>query len=301
MNKPLLVICGPTSTGKTALGIELAKKFNGEIISADSRQVYKDMTIGTGKEYSQIVTIWGYDLVTPEEEYSVSHFQSFAKTRIEDILSRQKLPILVGGTGLYINSIIGNINTTHIPQNEKLRKDLSFKNASELFSHLIQLNKAKADSLNESDRKNPRRLIRAIEIEKSGTKNIVYKQHYSPLIIGLKSNMKFLENRLQNSIQRRIEQGFENEVTSLFKNYPHLTAQSRTATGYEQMKRYIDGLLTESQMRSEWYLSERQYVKRQLTWFKKQENIHWFDIEAEYKQKVEQLVRTWHNSVCLEK
>src|SRR3989344_7906229 len=140
----MLVICGPTATGKTKLGIFLAQKFNGEIISADSRQVYKYMNIGTGKEWDDTVKIWGYDLVDPKENYSVSEYLKYAKTAIEDIHKRNKLPILVGGTGLYIKAVVDGIETINIPSNKELRKSLNNKEVDELFEKLAILDSSKA-------------------------------------------------------------------------------------------------------------------------------------------------------------
>ncbi len=148
----LLVICGPTGTGKTSLGIELSQKFNGEIISADSRQIYKDFDIGTGKSNvdSMDVPIWGYDLVDPSEEFSVSDFVRFAKIKIIDIDSQQKLPLLIGGTGLYIRSVIRKYEDIHIPPNPILRSEIAHFSETQLFEKLLQLDPHTAVQLNES-------------------------------------------------------------------------------------------------------------------------------------------------------
>src|SRR3989339_349939 len=176
MEKKILIVCGPTATGKTRLGIYLAKKFNGEIVSADSRQVYKYMNVGTGKEWDNqsaesgvfandiAVRIHGYDLIEPTESFSVFEFLSFAEKKIKEIRKQGKLPILVGGTGLYIRAVVDGIETMNIPKNEELRGRLQSKNIDDLFENLATLDTSKAASLNNSDRKNPRRLIRAIEI-----------------------------------------------------------------------------------------------------------------------------------------
>src|SRR3989344_1522932 len=151
----MLVICGPTATGKTKLGIFLAQKFNGEIISADSRQVYKFMDIGTGKEWDEGVKIWGYDLVDPKKNFSVFEYLKFVRKALDDIWKRGKLPILVGGTGLYIKAVVEGIDTLNIPKNEDLRKSLEEKNVSELYEKLATLDSSKAASLNISDKNNP--------------------------------------------------------------------------------------------------------------------------------------------------
>src|SRR3989344_2658803 len=184
----LLVICGPTATGKTSLALHLSEVFNGEIISADSRQVYRGMDIGTGKDLPVIsnyqfpitnlkkqnigcykikgINVWGYDLVKPNEDFSVGQYIAIAENIIENIHDRKKLPIIVGGTGLYIKGIVDGIPTADIPKNMELRKSLENKDTSELYDNLVSLDPAKALSLNKSDSKNPRRLIRAIEVVK---------------------------------------------------------------------------------------------------------------------------------------
>lgn len=188
MEHKLLVICGPTATGKTALGIYLAKKFEGELVSADSRQVYKGMDIGTGKDLpgnskleirnSKLggsykvagVPIWGYDLISPKEEFSVARYIKIAGKIIKDIWERDKLPILAGGTGLYIKGVVDGIPTAFIPKNIALRESLGKRGVRELFEILAEMDAVKAASLNISDKKNPRRLVRAIEIASSKLK-----------------------------------------------------------------------------------------------------------------------------------
>ena len=198
--KKLLVICGPTATGKTRLALHLGKKLNAELVSADSRQVYKWMNIGTGKDLPKDsrfkiqdsrsggyylvggVKIWGYDLVEPTEEFSVGKYVKIARKIIKDIWkSRQKLthsggqggklPILVGGTGLYIKGVVDGIPTAAISKSKALRKTLEGKKSDELFELLAQLDPVRAASMNASDRKNPRRLIRAIEVASAKVKS----------------------------------------------------------------------------------------------------------------------------------
>jgi tRNA dimethylallyltransferase len=186
MKKKLLVICGPTAVGKTSLALSLAKKFNGELVSADSRQVYKKLDIGTGKDLPinikyQISNIkwnghavyfyeigetrlWGYDLIYPTEEFSVGQYIEIVRRIIEDIWERNKLPILVGGTGFYIKGVVDGIATASIPKNLELRKSLKEESVKSLFEILTRTNSVKAKLLNVSDRNNPRRLIRAIEL-----------------------------------------------------------------------------------------------------------------------------------------
>src|SRR5258708_17897524 len=175
MSQKLLVICGPTATGKTRLALDLAKKFDGILISADSRQVYKYMDIGTGKDFKNIL---GYDLVNPNEEFSVSNYSRLEREEIKKMQNKNLLPILVGGTGLYIKAVIDNIATINVAPDKNLRENLHSKTIDELYEILVKINPEKAESMNESDRKNSRRLVRAIVIVSSNLGTLVDTQPY---------------------------------------------------------------------------------------------------------------------------
>lgn len=280
MNNKILVICGPTATGKTSLGIELAQKFNGEIISADSRQVYRGMDIGTGKEWSDDVVIWGYDLVSPKEEFSVSHFLNFAKEKIDDILNRGKLPIVVGGTGFYIKGIVDGITTVDIPQNKSLRKILEEKSVDELFEMLSNVDSIKSASLNSSDKKNPRRLIRAIEVAQysldnpSSNKKIINKNNF--IQIGLTTSLENLRERITKRVKQRVKMGMKNEVKKLLDSGVDWSMQSMYSLGYRQYRDYFEGGVPEEVVIDEWTREEIKYAKRQMTWFKKDKRISWY-------------------------
>ncbi len=317
----ILIVCGPTSTGKTPLAIKLARKFNGEIVSADSRQVYKGLNIGTGKDlpknakyrkpifgtygYYEIegVRIWGYDLIDPRREFSVAQFVTFAHKIIGDIDGRGKLPILVGGTGFYIKGVIDGISTAFIPRNGPLRKNLERRSAEELFESLSQMDSIKAASLNASDKKNPRRLIRAMEIATWKINNAkkfreeVKKSDYSILMIGLKSPEEFLYKRIQLRVGERIKNGLEEEIKHLLKNKVSWRTQSMSSLGYKQWKNYFEGKASKRVVVDSWEREERKYAKRQMTWFKKDKRIKWFDItQKNYPEGVEKLVEKWYHS-----
>lgn len=315
----ILIICGPTATGKTSLALDLAKKFNGEIISADSRQVYTGLDIGTGKDVnptqksklknqkyiSYIVndtTIWGYDLVDPKEEFSVAQYTKIAKEIIDDIYSRGRTPILVGGTGFYIKSLIDGVDTLEIPKDQNLRDKLSSKKVSELYDLLVQTDYKKAVSLNESDKKNPRRLIRAIEVAcwnlEFRNSNLENKRtEYNPLFIGLNLSQESLYDRIQKRVLNRINNGFEEEVYELQKNGFSLDLQSANTLGYSQWLSYINGEISREKAIADWMHEEQLYSKRQLTWFKKDKRINWFDVEdSDFISEVEDTIRKWHNS-----
>lgn len=307
MGSKLLIICGATATGKTSLAISLAKKFDGELISADSRQVYKNMDIGTGKEWGDGVIIHGYDLVDPKESYSVSQFEKFASKKINDILKKGKLPILVGGTGLYIKAVVDGIPTISVPQNKILRKELERKSVSELYEKLAILDSIKAASLNSSDSKNPRRLVRAIEVaqwkithgtknDDTGKKNKV-KKEYDTLFIGVSVNKDDLAKRIEKRVEDRMNSGFVYEIESLLKSGISWKNQSMKSLGYSEAEHFLKRGLSYEDFIEKWVLNEFKYAKRQITWFKKEKRINWFDGQnSKYPKNVEKVVEKWYSS-----
>jgi len=321
--KKLLVICGPTATGKTSLGILLSKKHSGELISADSRQIYKGMDIGTGKDlpkgsrlkgkkpiiggYYLIdgVKVWGYDLMDPKKEFSIAHFERIAKLIVKDIVKRKKQPILVGGTGLYIQSITKGIPTVEIPKNKKLRKGLTKKNAKQLYDQLAMLEPIKAASMNASDRKNPRRLVRAIEIalwkidhkDFKEEKEDPFVKEVDILKIGLKLSRFKLSKIIKKRVLDRINKGFSEEVKTLLKQNVPLKTQAMDSIGYKLWKEYLDKKITKDKLINEWVKQEVKYAKRQMTWFKKDKKIKWFNTSSRsYPKNVEKTVDKWYKS-----
>lgn len=296
-NNKLLVIQGPTATGKSALAIFLAKQFDGELISADSRQVYTQMDIGTGKLFDSEIKTWGYDLVSPTDEFSVSHFEQFALKKIDEIHKRGKLPILVGGTGLYIKAVLEHLPEISIPVNFPLRKALSALSVSQLFAELEMIDPARSLRMNESDSNNPRRLVRAIEIASHKPDKTLKKlRHFDTLLIGLTGSLEYIESRIKKSIDDRLAAGFSDEVMKLTKVVPH-DSKALSATGYKEVQRLSEGSLSEIEAKKLWLTREMQYVKRQMKWFKKIADIVWFDIaEPGHTRAVEKLVKKWHNT-----
>lgn len=303
MTNKLLVICGQTGTGKTSLAIFLAKKFNGELISADSRQVYKGLNIGTGKDLKEIakskVIIWGYDLVDPKKNFSVGNYIKFAEKVIKDIQRRGKLPILVGGTGLFIKGVIDGIPTAFVPQNHKLRKNMEGKDTNELFEILAQLDPIKAGSMNRSDKLNPRRLIRGIEVAswklEGKTPKLFKKPKYDLLEIGLQASLDNLSKKIKKRVDKRISDGIEGEIKKLISTGLSWDSQSMTSLGYRQWRDYFERKVTKDKVIDSWKKEELRYAKRQLTWFKKDLRINWFDSsKRDFVESVEELVKKWY-------
>lgn len=307
MNK-LLVICGPTATGKTELGVQLAKKFGGEIVSADSRQVYRGMDIATGKDLSAYgdIPVWMLDVVRPTQQFSVAQYYEMAVRIIREVWERGKLPILVGGTGLYIKAVVDGIETAHIPPDAQLRREYEGKTVSELLEVLNKINPKKARSMNESDRKNPRRLIRAIEIashsrpEQSRRVPLQNLRSHillptSTLMLGLTAPRSYLYQLIDTRVDRRIGQGMVEEVEGLLKTgVSHKRLQS-LGLEYKWIDSYLTGKIEMDEMVRTLKLKIHDYARRQVTWFKKDKRILWFDItDKGWGENVERLVREWY-------
>ena len=294
----LLVILGPTATGKTDLALSLAKKFSGELISADSRQVFKDLDIGTGKDKNLVGNIYGYDLVEAKDRFSLGQYLKLANKKITEIQKQGKLPIVVGGTGLYIKGLIDGIPTALIARNEDLRKTLSEKTPGKLFDILAQFDPTKAASLNQSDRSNPRRLVRAIEIAQARQTGLSVKKLKKRMNVcqgGLTTNLSFFEKRIKERIQARIVAGIEAEICNLFTMGVTWNDQAMTSLGYKEWQGFFAGKKNLEEVLSDWQKGEMQYVKRQLVWFKKDKRINWFDIsDPLYRKNVENLVKKWY-------
>lgn len=317
----LLVVCGPTATGKTEFGIEMAMKLDGEIISADSRQVYQGMDVITGKDLplnSQFsisdipwrgrklkiydiegMRVWMYDVVRPNEPFNVAFWHECAALICADVISRGKIPIVVGGTGLYVKSITEGLPQIDVPANPELRESLTHKSAGLLFNYLSKLDAEKAASLNHSDRNNPRRLIRAIEITQGQSKSKskpVSEKNYDCLIIGLTASREELFSRVDKRVEKRMAEGAEEEVKKLVGQGYGWDLPSMSASGYRPWREYFAGQIQISEVEKRWKFAEHDYVRRQLTWFKKQKEINWFDIkEPGWKDRAEVQIRNWYN------
>ena len=304
----LLVICGPTATGKTGLAVNLAKKFssrgrpasgwNGELISADSRQVYKGMDIGTGKDHPKEMKIHLIDVVKPNQEFSVAQYVELAWKVISDIWSRKKLPIIVGGTGFYIKGVVDGIETLGIPPDWEMRWRLKDLPAQKLFEMLAQLDPEKVAQMNTSDRKNPRRLIRAIEVasKQQTTYNRQQRREFDAFFVGLTASYKVLYKRIDKRVDERVKMGQEVEIKKLLKkDYSWGKSVLGVTIGYKEWRPFFEGKATKDEVIQKWKFAEHAYVRRQMTWFKKDKRINWFDINKKgWENGVEKLIKNWY-------
>ncbi len=291
MKPKILVILGPTATGKSGLAVKIAKKFNGEIISADSRQVYKGMNLGSGKiTKKEMLGIPHHliDVVLPNTRFSVAEYKKLAEKSIEKIIAKGKLPIICGGTGFYIDSIIKNIELPEVPPNQKLRKILNKKSAESLFKMLGKLSPSRAKNI---DRYNKVRLIRAIEIAKALGNVPEIKElpgKYDFIFIGLDLPDKDLKNKISIRLLARIKTGMINEVKRLHKEGVSWKRLESFGLEYRQISMYLQGKISKNKMIENLKNDIWHFAKRQRTWFKRNEDIKWFGLE-EYKKIIRYL------------
>lgn len=293
MKNKVVFIVGPTGVGKTALAVKLAQKYNGALVSADSVQVYRGADIISGKDHPKDTSIYLLDVVEPPSSFSVSNFQELGTSAIEKIQKQNKLPIVVGGTGLYVKSLIGGIETNKIQPDLKLRKQLEGLEVFELQKRLKELNKEKFASMNASDVNNKRRLIRAIEISSSQLLTTTYKlqTRFDSLAIGLYCDREVLKKRIDERVDERLKKGALKEAEGLFHSYKNLSKQVKDANGYKQLFQYLQKKITLDEAIYRWKISEYRHAKNQMTWFRKYGNVEWYDIEkANFKKQIEKRV-----------
>lgn len=287
----VIVIVGPTASGKTKLSIELAKAIDGEIISADSMQVYKYMDIGTAKpDEDEMAGIRHYliDEVYPDEEFSVARFQELAMKYIEEIIQRNKMPIIVGGTGLYINSLLYNINFSETVSDWELREELK-KEAEEKGNEYLhqKLKEIDPEAASKIHMNNVKRVIRAIEVFKHTNKPISYHQEvsrqeppgYNYIVFGLKSDREKLYERINARVDLMIERGLVDEVRKLIELGYDKNTIAMQGLGYKEMLSYLRNEMTLEEVIYILKRDTRHYAKRQITWFKRLENVCWLDIQ----------------------
>lgn len=289
---PLIVLVGPTAVGKTDISIKLAKELNGEIISADSMQIYKYMNIGTAKvkeDEMQGIPHYLIDIVYPDEDFTVSDYKNLANEHINDINSRSKLPIVVGGTGLYINSLVYKLSFTQVAPNNEFREVYN-KIADEygnvkIYEELKKVDQASASKININDRK---RIIRALEIYHETGKpmseyNKDFRKHnddYDIVLIGLTMDRSMLYERINIRVDNMIEEGLIDEVEELIKMGYDRQLNSMQALGYKEIISYLYGEISLDEAIELIKRNSRKYAKRQLTWFRRDNRIKWIDTNS---------------------
>lgn len=279
MNNRVIAVVGATASGKTSYAIELAKKINGEIISADSRLVYKGMDIGTAKptiDEMQEIPHYMIDVVEPEYNYSVGLYVKEAKKHITDIISRGKVPIVVGGTGLYFRVLLENYDLPDVKPDYELRKELSSYSYEELLEMLTKLDEKAANSVEKNDKK---KLIRYIEIIKLAGKPLdlvrgVKEKEFNVEWVGLNFPREILYDRINKRVDLMIEQGLIEETKKLLQKHGRISNITDTI-GYREVLSYLDGELSLDEAKDKLKQNTRNYAKRQLTWFRKNEQINW--------------------------
>lgn len=309
MRKKCIVIVGPTGVGKTRLSIFLAKRLNSEIISADSMQIYKYMDIGTAKvepKYQKEIKHHLIDIVEPNENFNVEQFQSFCIDKIEEISAKNKIPIIVGGTGLYINSITHRLEFNTVKSDEKLRYELENIAESQGNQKLHKmLEDIDPESASKIHKNNVRRVIRAIEVYKLtghkfseiNDKFDHYNDDYDFYIIGLNDDREILYKRINQRVDEMIDEGFMAECKYIYELTDE-NSQSIQAIGYREAFMYLNNEISFKDMVSLMKKNSRKYAKRQLTWFRQDERIHWMNLEDFNKfEDIEQIclknVKEW--------
>ena len=287
MNKPkVIVICGPTASGKTTLSIQLAQKINGEIISSDSMQIYKDMNIGTAKpdqQEMQGIKHYLLDFVEPNQRYSVADYKKDAENAIEDILQKGKVPIIVGGTGLYVDSLIYGIEYPNIEFDENYRKELERRVEKEGLEKLYEkAKKIDPQAMKKISRNDQKRILRVLEIynatgktkteqEIESRKNEV-KYDYREFAINM--DREKLYDRINKRVDIMIQKGLIEEVENLLKKYNEFPTAMQ-GLGYKEVVEYIQGKVLKEDMIENIKRESRRYAKRQITWFKKNKQTIW--------------------------
>lgn len=296
--KTVYVIGGPTASGKSNLAVELAKKINGEIISADSMQIYKDMNIGTAKinrEEMQGIRHYMLDIVLPNERYSVSSFKKDAEVAIEEILIKGKTPIIVGGTGLYIDSLIYGIEYQDEDIDTNYRDKLNLiaerEGLEKLYKDAVAIDPEAMKKISKSDKK---RIIRVLEIyHKTGkTKTQMEKESrkkgvkYNYKVFSITMDREELYSRIEKRVDQMIKQGLIEEVQNIIKKYSCFPTAMQ-GLGYKEVVEYIEGRITKDYMIEKIKRETRHYAKRQLTWFRKNKNTVWLDGENQIEENIE--------------
>ena len=299
MKEKVYVIVGPTASGKTGFSIELAKRVGGEIISADSMQIYKEMNIGTAKvteEEAQGIKHYLIDFVSPEDRYTVSNFKKDAEEKIEEILAKGKVPIIVGGTGLYVDALIYGIEFQEMQFDEEYRESLMKKaeteeGLQEIYEEAKKIDPEAIKKIFPNDKK---RIIRILEIYKATGKNKTEQEQlsrqnevkYDYKVFGIYRDRDVLYDRINRRVDIMIEQGLVDEVREIYKKYKKFPTAMQ-GLGYKEVVWYLENKISYDEMIYIIKKETRHYAKRQITWFKKTKDIVWLDMEKPLEENLE--------------
>ncbi len=292
--KKLIIILGPTASGKSDLAVKLSKEFNGEIVSADSRQIYKEMNIGTAKVTEKEMNGIPHHLISiinPDQEFTMAQYKKLALKTIKDIQKRNKLPFLVGGTCLYIQAIADNLQIPEVKPDKKLRIKLEKQTNQKLYN---QLRKLDPQSLKIIDINNKRRMIRALEVCLTTKKPFSQQRKKGKLLfnilqIGIKPSKETLEEKINQRADQMIQAGLIEEVKNLIKKYSH-KPYSMSGIGYQEIIQYLQEKITLNQAKELIKIHTRQYARYQISWFKRDKRIKWIKNYSKAKKLISNFV-----------
>ena len=294
--KKLIVILGTNASGKSGLGIDLALRFNAEIVSADSRQVFKGLDLGSGKvteEEMKGVPHFLLDVANPGDFFSLMDYQKLAYEAIDDIISRGKTPFLVGGTGLYVNAVVDGYQLTDAPVDEALRKKVEAMSLEELQTLIKEKFITGTSEIPQTlDMNNKRRLERAAEkLLMDKPLNLESKKRYETLCLGVTWEREKLYKRIEERLDRRLEQGMIEEVEGLMKNGVSDDFLYKLGLEYRYIMLYLRGkFISKEAFRDKLFMEIRHLAKEQMTWFRKRKDITWLDMEKDPKAQAEELI-----------
>ena len=284
----IIALVGPTASGKSELAVKLAKKFNGEILSVDSRQIYRGMDIGTGKVEGKWKSMggknafvykgvphYGIDIASPKRQFSVAQFQKYSRRVIADILRRGRLPILCGGTAHWLDAVVFEQKFPEVKPNAALRKRLSKFSNAQLFKKLQKLDPRRAAVI---DSQNPRRLVRALEIVMATGKKVAKLKHESPyqiLWLGIKTDPAELQKKIKRRLYQRVKSGMFHEIKTLHKQGVSWQKMWNFGLEYRYGSLYLQGKISQKEALEKLKTAIGQYSKRQMTWWKRNKEINW--------------------------
>lgn len=300
----VIVIGGPTASGKTALSIELAKKINGEIVSCDSMQIYKDMDIGTAKptiEEMQGIKHYMISIIPPDQRFSVADYKLKAKEAIKEILSKGKVPIVIGGTGLYIDALIYEIEflqiETDLEYRNKLEKEVEEKGLEFLYEKAKKIDPEAIEKISQNDKK---RILRVLELyhQTGKTKTELEKDsrkdpEYDYKLFAIDMDREVLYDRINRRVDIMLKNGLVNEVEEIYKKYKQFPT-SMQGLGYKEVVEYLDNKCSYDEMVEKIKTESRRYAKRQLTWFRKYEKLTWINGLENIEKNIETIINIYN-------